>query len=254
MIPWELVDKTPVPAAGTGLQLFRRGADFSIRVDGRELMSSRTHGSEETLAEAALARIATRPKPRVLVAGLGMGYTLAAALKHLPRGGQITLVELVPAVAEWNRGPLADLAGRPLEDPRVSVVIDDLFTVMTTRKKSFDAILMDVDNGPRGLTREGNGRLYSRNGLTVAAEALRPEGVLAVWSAGPDLAFTDRMKAVGFDPEVVRFPARASGKGGMHTLWIAPFKGTPVPVVPRRAGPTGGRLSSLASRPKRRKD
>ncbi len=221
MIPWELLASAPVPAGGTTLQLYRHGADFSIRVDGHELMNSRRHGSEEALAERALVSLANRPRPRVLVGGLGMGYTLAAALRRLPAGGRVVVAEVVPAVVLWNQGPLADLAGRPLEDVRVTRVTDDVATVLTSEPRGFDAILLDVDNGPRALSREGNAGLYSRSGLRAAASALRPGGVLALWSAAPDDDFGRRLKAVGYAVDEQRVAARASGKGGHHVIWLA---------------------------------
>ena len=221
MIPWELIDNSRVPGAGGELCLFRRGREFSIMVNGSELMNSRAHGSEDALAELACGRIADHPAPRVLIGGLGMGYTTAAALHHLCPEGRVVVAELVPAVVEWNRGPLSDLAGHPLQDCRVTVREMDVALVMKEEKQAYDAILLDVDNGPEAMTREGNSWLYSRAGLDAAFAALRPAGVLAVWSAGPDQAFTKRLVQAGFHPDEVTVRARGSKGGGRHTIWLA---------------------------------
>jgi spermidine synthase len=220
MIPWELLGCAQVPGGGEELRLYKRGGEFSIRVNGRELMNSRTHGSEDALAELACAKIADRHRPRVLIGGLGMGYTTAAALRRLGTGAQVVVAELVPAVVEWNRGPLADLAGHPLKDARVTVREADVAQILKAEHRAYDAILLDVDNGPEGLILKGNDWLYSPNGLNAAYAALTREGVLAIWSAGPDLAFTKRLRRAGFEANEVRVRAR-SGGGGRHTIWLA---------------------------------
>lgn len=221
MIPWELIDSAKAPGNGGELRLYRRGSEFSIKVDNSELMNSRVHGSEDALAKLACERIKDRPNPRVLIGGLGMGYTLAAALKELCPEGQVMVAELVPKVVEWNRGPLADLAGNPLQDGRVTVREVDVAKIMREERSAYDAILLDVDNGPEGLTKESNDLLYGLNGLNAAFAALRPGGVLAVWSAGPDQAFTQRLKKVGFKADEVRVRARGARGGAWHTIWIA---------------------------------
>lgn len=221
MIPWQLIDRAQVPGQGGELRLYQRGGEFSIRLDAGELMNSRAHGSEDALAELACARIAVRPGPRVLIGGLGMGYTTAAALRRLGAEAQVLVAELVPAVVRWNRGPLGQLAGRPLHDARVSVCEADVAEVLQAEQQAFDAILLDVDNGPEGLSRKGNDWLYARAGLAAAFAALRPTGVLAVWSAGPDRAFAKRLHQAGFNVNEVRVRARASNKGGRHTIWLA---------------------------------
>lgn len=220
MIPWEAIDAAPVDG-GPELRLLRRGDEYAIRAGPVELMNSRAHGSEEALAERACERIASRPSPRVLVGGLGMGFTLAAALGRLPPDARVEAVERVPAVIAWNRGLLGPLAGHPLRDPRVSVVAADVAAVIGAASAAYDAILMDVDNGPSRLSAEGNAGLYVRAGLLAARRALRPGGVYAVWSAGADPGFARRLREAGF--EVVEIPARArdGGKGGRHTLWVA---------------------------------
>ena len=221
MIPWELLDSAPVSGSGETLRLFRRGAEFSIRVDGNELMNSRAHGSEEALAGLACARLAARPSPTVLIGGLGMGYTVAAALQQLSARAQVVVAELVPAVVAWNHGPLAGLAGHPLEDHRVSVREVDVAGILETEQQAYDAILLDVDNGPEGLTRPGNDWLYTRAGLIAAHTALKPSGILAIWSASPDPAFSSLLRKTGFTVEEVAARARGRKGGSRHMIWIA---------------------------------
>jgi len=219
MIPWQLVELASMPG-GKELRLCRRGDEFIIWVDGLSLMTSRAHGSEEVLAELGCKALGGRPQARVLVGGLGMGYTLAAALGHLGPEARVEVAELVPAVVEWNRTHLAHLAGRPLEDPRVTVRVGDLARILKTERESYDAILNDVDNGPRGLVLGENNWLYSRAGLAATHRALRPGGILTVWSVGPDRAFSGRLRQAGF--EARQEEARAHGrKGRRHTIWVA---------------------------------
>ncbi|HQX88892.1 MAG: hypothetical protein IT466_08395 [Moraxellaceae bacterium] len=217
----ELIDTAPIPNDGGELRLFREGPHFAIKIaGGGELMHSRTHGSEDKLAEITCTRIAGRPQPSVLIGGLGMGFTLAAALKHLGSDASVVVAELVPAVVEWNRGPLGEHAGNPLQDPRTIVRVGDVAQVLKTEKQAFDAILLDVDNGPQGITHKSNDWLYSLPGLDAAMSALRPGGVLAIWSAGPDPMFTIRLKKARFLVEEV--PVRAHGnKGARHLIWLA---------------------------------
>ena len=221
MIPWELLDKALVPGNSGELRLYRRGREFSIRVNGCELMNSLAHGSEDALAELACARVADRPRPRVLIGGLGMGYTLAAALRQLGAGARVVMAELVPEVVEWNHGPLADLAGHPLQDTRVTVREVDVARILQAEHQAYDAILLDVDNGPDGLSLQSNNWLYSPAGLDAAFAALKPEGVLAVWSASPDRSFTRRLRQAGFAVDEVPVRARGQRGGGWHTIWIA---------------------------------
>ena len=221
MIPWEFLESTQVPGNGGELCLYRRGAEFSIRVGNRELMNSRVHGSEEALAELAYARVAGRPRPRILIGGLGMGFTLAATLRRLGPEGRVVVAELVPAVVAWNRGPLAALAGHPLQDARVAVREVDVAQILRETRQAYDAILLDVDNGPEGLARRENDWLYARPGLEAAHAALRPAGVLAVWSAAPNQVFAQRLRRVGFTVDEIQVPARRSGKGRRHTIWLA---------------------------------
>lgn len=220
MIPWTLLDSAKVPGGGE-LRLWRRGEEFSIRLGREELMNSRIHGSEEALAEIACARVADRPGSRVLIGGLGMGFTLRAALAALPGGARIVVAELMPAVIAWNRGPLAALTGESLGDPRVTLREGDVAAMIRAEPASYDAILLDVDNGPEGMTREENDRLYDLDGLGAARQALKPRGVLAVWSAGEDQAFARRLRRAGFDVEVTRTRARGAKGGARHVIWIA---------------------------------
>ena len=221
MIPWEFLESAQVPGNGGELSLYRRGEEFSIRTGNRQLMNSRVHGSEEALAEFACARIAGRTRPRILIGGLGMGFTLAAVLRGLGAEGEVVVAELVPAVVAWNRGPLAPLADYPVKDGRVTVREVDIAEMLQNARQAYDAILLDVDNGPEGLARRENDWLYARPGLEAAYAALRPAGVLAVWSAAPNQTFVQRLRRVGFTVDEVRVPARNSGKGRRHTIWLA---------------------------------
>jgi len=217
VIPWEILGKERAPEGGE-LVLYHRNGEYSIRVGGRELMSSRAHGSEEELARAACAGLGRGA--RVLIGGLGLGYTLRAALDALPGSTTVVVAELVPAVVTWNRGPLAPLAGRPLEDPRVELEPTDVGAVLRRAGPRWDAILLDVDNGPAALTRKANQALYGDTGLEVAKRALRAGGVLAVWSASPDKSFEKRLGKAGFKAESREVPARGSAGGPMHTLFF----------------------------------
>lgn len=221
MIPWELLGKARVPGNGGELRLYKRGNEFSIRVDGHELMNSSRHGSEDALAELACERFAGRAGACVLIGGLGMGFTVAAALKRLGRDCRIVVAEIVPEVIEWNRGPLSALANNPVCDRRVTLLAADVAGLIWAGRLTYDAILLDVDNGPEGLTRKDNDRLYSANGLGKALRALRPGGVLAVWSATANEGFAQRLKMAGFMVEEKSVRARGSSGGARHTVWIA---------------------------------
>lgn len=226
MIPWVLLDTAAVPDDGGELRLLRRDAEFSIRLGREELMNSRMHGSEEALATLACARLGARSRTRILIGGLGMGFTLRAAVDATGDAARIVVAELVPAVVAWNRGPLAPISGHALEDARVEIREADVGAVIRAEPAGFDAILLDVDNGPAALSRAANDRLYDAAGLAAARAALRPGGVLAVWSAGPDRKFNQRLRQAGFDVEEV--PVRARGKqgGARHTIWIAVRRAT----------------------------
>lgn len=218
----ELIDTAAIPGSKNQLRLFRHSDGFAIKLDGigGELMNTRTHGSEEQLAELTCPRIADLPRPRVLIGGLGMGFTLAAALRNLGPTAEVVVAELVPGVIKWNRGELGAHAGHPLQDPRTSVYEGDVAERIRADSNAFDAILLDVDNGPDGLTQDANSWLYAPAGLQAALKALRPGGLLAVWSAGPDPRFTIRLRKAGF--KVEERSVRAHGnKGARHVIWVA---------------------------------
>lgn len=218
-----LLDTTPIPDNGGALCLFEYGEDFVIKIqggDGGQLMNTRMHGSEDALAQIPCRKVAGRPNSRVLIGGLGMGFTLAAALKHLGKSAEVVVAELVPGVVEWNRGPLGEKSGRPLLDPRTVIRLEDVAKVLQAESQGFDAIMLDVDNGPEGLTQKANSWLYSAGGLAACAKALRPKGVLAVWSASADKLFSDKLRKAGFKAEEVQVFAHGN-KGTRHTIWIA---------------------------------
>jgi spermidine synthase len=205
---------------GQELRLLRRGGEFSIMLGTNELMNSRCSGSEQALATLACTRLAGRPSPHLLIGGLGMGFTLRAALAALGPDAHVTVAELVPAVIAWARGPMAELFAGCLEDPRVNLFQGDVGALIQTAKADFDAILLDVDNGPDGLTREGNDALYIAAGLAAAYRALTQGGIFSVWSSAPDPAFTSRLNEAGF--AVSEIPTRANGRSGArHMIWVA---------------------------------
>jgi spermidine synthase len=204
---------------GPEMHLYTRGGDHMILVERDELMSTRMSGSEEALATMTAERLGGRPRQRWLIGGYGMGFTLRAALGSLPRDAEVTVAELVPEIIDWARGPMAELTAGCLEDPRVRIVRGDVAGQIA--RGGWDAILLDVDNGPDALVRALNQWLYEPGGLAVAKGALSPGGMLAIWSAGPDPRFTRTLARAGFtvEEEVVR--ARHNGKGPRHTIWFA---------------------------------
>ncbi|MGU3539489.1 spermidine synthase [Methylobacterium sp. A54F] len=220
MLPWIHLDSAEIPGGEGTLRLLRRGTEFSIQLGHNELMNSRVKGSEEALAALACARLAGRPRPRLLVGGLGMGFTLRAALAGLPPEARVTVAELVPAVVAWARGPLTELFAGCLDDPRVEIREADVAGLIRSGAGAYDAILLDVDNGPDGLTRAANDRLYDAAGLGAARAALRPGGTLAVWSAHPDDAFTRRLRQAGFQVEEAS-PRAGGRRGARHRIWLA---------------------------------
>ena len=220
MIPRELIGEAEVPG-GPPLRLFRRGSDFMIVLERNELMSTRMHGSEVALGTMACDRLAGRKAPHLLIGGYGMGYTLRAVLGQLGPTAHVTVVELVPGIIDWARGPMAAVTAGCLDDPRVTVTVGDVGASMAHSTAQYDAILLDVDNGPDGLTRAANDGLYSPQGLANAKQALRPAGILAVWSAAPDTAFGRQLERGGFSVETVKVRARETGKGATHIIWFA---------------------------------
>lgn len=222
-----LLDTAPIPNNGGALCLFEYGEDFVIKLEsgkGGQLMNTRMHGSEDALAEIPCTKVAARPRARVLIGGLGMGFTLASALKHLGADAEVQVAELVPGVIGWNRGPLGARAGNPLNDPRTVVLNEDVANILKAEPKGFDAIMLDVDNGPEGLTHSANNWLYSLDGLAACARALRAKGILAIWSASADRQFSARLGKAGFSAEEVKVYAHGN-RGARHTIWVCELKG-----------------------------
>ncbi len=221
MKDWDIVETTRVPSGGAKMTLYKRGEEFSIWIEDTELMSSHAHESEDELARLALEDPRLNPRPHVLIGGLGMGYTLAAALRSLPEDGRICVAELIPEVIAWNRGPLAHFAGHPLDDKRVSVREKDVARLLQMELEEYDVILLDVDNGPEGLTRGGNDWLYTEEGLESAYTALKPGGILAVWSSFRDPAFYMRLKKVSFrGVRQVKVRIEPNEQGNEHVIWL----------------------------------
>ena len=219
MKPLEQLDEARAPD-GTRITLTRQDAEFMILADGKPLMSSRMYGSEAALATLG-CRDVPRRAPRVLVGGLGMGFTLRAALDAISADAVVVVSELIPAVIEWNRGPLGALAAHPLNDPRVRLEIGDVRETLRSNRAAFDAVLLDVDNGPDAFSAAGNDSLYSDEGITAARDALKPGGVFAVWSVREDRQFVTRLKRAGFQVTAQRVRARSTGRGSHHTVFVA---------------------------------
>lgn len=221
MIPWVQIDTARVPGAEIELRLMRRGTEFSMMLGPSELMNSRLSGSEEALATLACRRIEAVKRPHLLIGGLGMGFTLRAALAVLGADARIVVAELVPAVIAWARGPMADIFGASLNDSRASIRETDVLDVIQSHPLAFDAILLDVDNGPEGLIRKANDALYDLKGLKAIRRALRPGGVLAVWSSGPHASFSKRLRDAGFGVGEVAVRATTKRSGARHVIWFA---------------------------------
>ena len=219
MKPQHTLGKDTTPDGGE-IVLYERDGAYFIRVNGLELMTSRAHGSEEDLARLTLEKL-RKKKPKVLVGGLGMGFTLRAVLDAVPKSARVMVAEILPAVVEWNRNELAHLAGSPVEDRRVAVVTRDVAEIIDAGPAAFDAVLLDVDNGPEALTVSENERLYGDAGLSSIHRCLRPGGVLGVWSADPDKAFEKRLAKAGFKVSTETVSARRGAKGPKHTIFIA---------------------------------
>ncbi len=218
---WELLGEAPIPGAGQSLFLYQGKDDFFIRLTGgHELMNTRKHGSEDALGALPCQRLKQPGSARVLIGGLGMGFTLAAALKVVGPEAVVTVAELIPGVMEWNRGPLGERSGRPLDDPRTRVYSGDVAELLRTKKAGFDVIALDVDNGPEGMTQKANDWIYSMSGISTASKALRPGGILAYWSAGPDSEFRNRLQQCGLTLDEISVFAHGK-KGARHTIWLA---------------------------------
>lgn len=221
MIPWVHLDTAAMPDDGGELRLMQRGAEFSIMSGAIELMSSRVSGSEKALATLACERLRDRPRPHLLIGGFGMGFTLRAALENLGPAAEVTVGELVPAVLAWARGPMAHISGACLEDPRLTIVEGDVAALIRAGQARYDAILLDVDNGPESLSRTANDRLYDREGLLAARRALRPGGMLAVWSSARNDRFTQRLRRAGYEVEEIGVRATGGKRGARHMIWLA---------------------------------
>jgi spermidine synthase len=222
---WTLLGEAPVPGTDKTLLLYRGKDDFSIKISGGfELMNTRKHASEDALGSLPCKRLGQTETARVLIGGLGMGFTLAAVLKEVGAGAEVTVAELIPEVVDWNRGPLGDFSGRPLDDPRTRVHVGDVAKLLRGSRACFDVIALDVDNGPEGLTKRANDWLYTMSGIAAAQDALSPAGILAYWSADPDPAFHDRLRCCGFMVDEVSVFAHGK-KGTRHTIWLASVEG-----------------------------
>ena len=221
VIRWVQLGSAPTPDGEGELRLMQRGAEFSIMFGGNELMNSRLGGSEAAMATLACERLVARGAPRLLIGGLGMGFTLRAALTELGPDARVTVAELVPEVVVWARGPLAGVFGGSLDDPRVEIVENDVAGLIASARREYDAILLDVDNGPGGLVSQANDSLYTSAGLAIAARALKPGGVLAVWSAGPDDVFSRRLRQAGYAVSESKLRAYGTRGGRRHVVWMA---------------------------------
>ena len=222
---WTQLGEAPIPGTDKTLLLFRGKDDFSIKISGGfELMNTRKHGSEDALGSLPCKRLKQTETARVLIGGLGMGFTLAAVLAEVGPGAEVTVAELIPEVVEWNRGPLGDFSGKPLDDPRTRIYVGDVAKLLRRSRGCFDVIALDVDNGPEGLTKSANDWLYSMSGIAAAQDALSPTGILAYWSADPDQDFHDRLRCCGFMVEEVGVFAHGR-KGTRHTIWLASVDG-----------------------------
>lgn len=223
MIERELLDVAEIPG-GDELRLFRRklknGPEYSIALGSNELMNSRLSASEEALATLTCAELKSE-RPHILIGGYGMGFTLRAALQNLPQQAKIDVAELVPEIIDWARNQMQDLTAKGLDDPRVTIMIDDVAKVISRSHATYDAILLDVDNGPDGLTKDANDILYGMTGLVAAKNALRNGGVLAIWSSAKDASFTGRLHQSGFSVKEETVTARPNGKGARHNIWLA---------------------------------
>jgi len=220
VIPWVELGSSTISGSESRLRLMQRGNEYSIMTGGIELMNSRMSGSEQALATLTCARLKDRPAPRLLIGGLGMGFTLRAALEVLPALSRVEVAELLPAVIDWARGPMAEIFSGCLDDRRVVILEGDVAIPINAASGAYDAVLLDVDNGPGGLDRVANDGLYRATGLAAARRALKPGGILAVWSAMPDEAFLRRMNQAGFTVTEERVHAHRKGKGARHVIWL----------------------------------
>lgn len=218
---WTQLGEAPVPGSDRSIFLIQGKDDFFIKLSGGlELMNTRKHGSEDALGALPCKKLKHPDSARVLIGGLGMGFTLAAALSEVGPGARVTVAELIPEVVEWNRGPLGECSGRPLDDPRTRVYVGDVADLLREQRATYDVIALDVDNGPEGLTKSNNSWIYSEQGITTTVEALKPSGIISYWSASPDQGFTNTLKRCGLKVEEVSVFAHGT-KGPRHTIWLA---------------------------------
>jgi spermidine synthase len=221
MVPWKLLGRATVPGDGPDLVLYSRGDEYSIRTGAIELMNSRVYSREDGLSKLGCERVRDRKKARVLIGGLGMGFSLITALDNLSADAEVVVAELVPGIIAWNREVFGHLARHPLTDRRATLREADVGAILREKKCAYDAILLDVDNGPEGLTRRSNDWLYSDTGIAYARDALRPQGVLGYWSAAPDRAFVKRLHRASLLVEELEVGAQGRGRGARTTLWLA---------------------------------
>ncbi|HBS27816.1 MAG TPA: hypothetical protein DD827_11965 [Gammaproteobacteria bacterium] len=218
---WNKLGSAPIPGTKKVLNLFQSKDDFHIKLPGgHELMSTRKHGSEDALGSLPCERLHNSETASVLIGGLGMGFTLAAVLASVGTNAKVTVAELIPEVVEWNKGPLGDYSGNPLDDPRTDIQVIDVSELLRSKTNAYDVIALDVDNGPEGLTQDSNNWLYTTQGINAARNALKPKGILAYWSAGADKAFHQKLKSCGFKVDEVMVYAHGN-KGARHTIWLA---------------------------------
>ena len=221
---WTQIAEAPIPNTDKSLILFQGKDDYHIKISGGiELMSTRKHGSEDALGRLPCEKIVNRESAKVLIGGLGMGFTLAAVLASVGEKAEITVAELIPEVVEWNRGPLGEYSGYPINDACTQIHLGDVAPLLRSKKSSYDIIALDVDNGPDGLTKNNNNWLYTTQGIHAARKALRPRGIIAYWSAGLDRDFNARLKSCGLAVEQTMVYAHGN-KGARHTIWFANAK------------------------------
>ena len=218
---WTQIGEASIPGSEKSIFLVRGKDDFFIKLSGgQELMNTRKHGSEDALSALLCQKLSHRETACVLIGGLGMGFTLAAALAELGPGARVTVAELIPEVVEWNHGPLGDCSGRPLDDPRTRVYVGDVAQLLREKRNDFDVIALDIDNGPEGLTRNTNSWIYSEQGISATVQALKPAGIVSYWSVSADQRFSDRLKRHGLKVEEISVYAHGA-KGARHTIWLA---------------------------------
>jgi spermidine synthase len=221
MIPWKVLDAAKVPGGKEVLTLKQRGTEFVIALGDNQLMSNRLSATEQALATMACDGFRAAKAPKILIGGLGMGFTLRAALKIMGPQARIAVAELVPEVVKWARGPMAEIFEGSLDDPRTKIHMKDVGELIHAARLEYDAILLDVDNGPEGLSRTANDALYDDKGLRAAHAALKPGGVLAIWSSAPHAEFAARLRKTRFAVKEIAVRAKGPRGGAQHLIWTA---------------------------------